>query len=279
LKKYLLPFIWMLVAAVTGLAQEDAPVALTYQSFSAGMGRTSAYDSYLSPLKYSGTNISLMAEQIKPIRWRQGRVATQHLFHLEFAETENPTGSAIAYVGDLEYDYALHYRWNTAQKVQVWSGVQGELLAGVIHNLRNSNNPVSAKVNLNLNLSAMIVYPFLVKRQPVRLRYQVNVPVAGALFSPEYGQSYYEIGLGGEGVLVHFAAWHNRLAMRNIFSVELPLNFCTLRITGMNRLYQTRVNDLKTQIISNSFYVGVSKYFYSIGEKKVNKDKYRYVFE
>ncbi|GHV57892.1 hypothetical protein FACS1894182_07990 [Bacteroidia bacterium] len=279
MKKIIFYIILIVSGVFTCYAQEETPVPLTYQSFSIGSGKTSAYDSYLSPLKYSGWNIGLMGEQMKIGKRLNGRLATQHLFNLEFADTQNPSGSANAYVASLEYDYGLYYRLNPIRKIQLYTGLQGDLLLGVIYNTRNTNNPANAKVNLNLNLSAMAIYSFSIKRQLIRLRYQINMPFVGALFSPEFGQSYYEIGLGDGTTLVHFAAWHNRLAIRNILSIEVPFNSCTLRLTGMNWLYETQVNDLKTQIVSNSVYVGLSKYFYTVSGKKTDKNNYRYVFQ
>jgi len=216
---------------------------------------------------------------MKTTRLLKSRISTQHLFYLEFANTKNPSKSANSYIGSLEYNYGMYYRFNPIQKLQLFAGLQGDAMIGGIYNPRNSNNPANAKVNLDFNLSGMAAYRFHIKRQAVQLRYQINIPVAGALFSPGFGQSYYEISLNDGNPLVHFAAWHNRFALRSIFSAELPLDFCTLRITAMNWLYQTRVNDLNTQLISNSIYVGVSKYFYTVSGTKIDKNKYRYVFE
>jgi hypothetical protein len=279
MKKYLIPLVTLLLAAFAGMAQEKEPIALTYQSFSIGTGHTSAYDTYLSPLQYNGWNLSLAGEQVKHTRLLDSKVISQHLFNLEFANMENPPGSTKSYLGYMEYDYGLYYRLPPVWKLQVFAGLQGDFLAGAFYNLRNTNNPVDAKVNLNLNLSAIAVYPFQIKNQPFRLRYQTSASLIGAVFSPEFGQSYYEIGLGDNSPLFHFSAWHNHQAWRNTLSLEVPFNTCTLRITGSNWLYQTRINHLRTQIISNSLQIGFSKYFHTVSIKNPNKNRYRYAFE
>jgi hypothetical protein len=278
-KKFILPLVGLLSVAFLCRAQEEAPLPLTYQSLSLGMGGASVYDTYLSPAKYSGWNISLMGEQIKNSRLWDGRLIRQQQFNLEFADTDNPASTIKSYWGYLQYDYGLFYRFDPVQKLQLFAGVQGDLMAGAIHNLRNTNNPVNAKADLNLNLSAIAVYPLQIKRQPIRLRYQISTTFVGAMFSPEFGQSYYEIGMGHSGPLFHFAAWHNHLSLRNTLSIELPMKTCTLRLTASNWFYQTRVNHLQTQIVSNSVYFGVSKYFHVVSAKNPNKTKYRYVFE
>jgi hypothetical protein len=279
LKKTIPPLLGLLTIAPLCRAQEEAPVSLTYQSISLGTGNTSTYDTYLSPLKYSGWNLNLMGEQVKNTRLWNGRIISQSLFNLEFADMQNPPGSANSNLGYLEYDYGLYYRFLPIQKLQIFAGLQGDLLAGAVYNRRNSNNPIDAKVNLNLNLSAIATYPFQIKQQPFRLRYQINASLVGAAFSPEFGQSYYEIGQGSENPLIHFAAWHNHLALRNIFSLEIPFNSCTLRISSTNFLYQTHINLLQTRVISHSVQVGFSKYFHTVSIKKPNKTKYNYVFE
>ena len=279
MRKFAIHIIFILAGTLAGYAQEESRIPLTYQSFLIGMGQSSTYDSYLSPLKYSGWNIGLMGEQMKTTRLLKGRFSTQELFYLEFADTKNPTKSGESYAGSLNYNYSTFYRFNPGRKLQLWAGLQGDFLLGAIYNQRNSNNPANAKVDLNLNLSGMAAYRFRIWRQAVQLRYQLNLPFLGTLFSPEFGQSYYEISLGNGGSLIHFAAWHNRFVMRNMLSVELPFSFCTLRLTAMNWLYETRVNDLNTQLVSNSIYLGVSKYFYTVPGTKTDKNKYRYVFE
>ena len=277
--KFTLSVILLLVGAFGCYAQEETKLPLTYQSLSIGSGFSSAYDSYLSPLKYKGWNIGLMGEQMKTSRLLNDRLSIQQLFFLEFADLKNPSKSTNAYMGSLEYNYGWFYRFNDIRKLQLWSGLQGDVLAGAIYNLRNTNNPANAKVNLNINLSGRAAYLFHIKRQAVQLRYQLDLPFVGALFSPEFGQSYYEISLGDGSQLVHFAAWHNRFAMRNLFSVEVPLNFCTLRLSVLNWLYETQVSELNTRITSNSIYMGISRYFYTVPGTKTDKNKYRYVFE
>jgi hypothetical protein len=172
----------------------------------------------------------------------------------------------------------MHYRFEPVHKLRFFAGMQGSGLLGFIYNTRNGNNPVSAKAHVNLNLSGMAVYQFQIKKQPIRLRYQASIPFVGVLFSPEFGQSYYEIGEGTDANLVYFSSFHNHLALRNLLSVELLFPSCTLRLAYMNRIYETRVNDLDTRIVSNSFYIGFSKNFFTVSGRQI-KNNYRHVFE
>ncbi|GHT76790.1 hypothetical protein AGMMS50262_16000 [Bacteroidia bacterium] len=238
----------------------------------AGIGSSSVYDSYLSPLEYKGYNFGLIYEEMSQTKILKGNVFAQHLFQLEVSDTRNPAETAENYTGWLNYDYGLFYRFKPVQKFQFFAGVQAGGLLGFVYSLRNVNNPVSVKAYINLNVSGMAVYSFQIKKQPVRLRYQVNVPAMGVLFSPHFGQSYYEIGLGDNADLVYFASFHNQWTVRNLLSVELPFKTFTLRLAYLNNLYETRQNQLQTHLSSSSFYIGLSKQFFIVSERKPNNN-------
>ncbi|MCL1938482.1 MAG: DUF3316 domain-containing protein [Candidatus Azobacteroides sp.] len=259
-------------------SQDEKEISLTYQSTMLGIGKTRIYDTYLSPLKYEGDNVGLIYERIKMTGLGKNHISAQHLLYMEVSDTKNPTETANNYTGSLEYAYGLHYRFKFKPRLQVFAGLQADGFIGMTYNSRNGNNPITAKVNLNMNLSGMAVYRFQIKQQAMLLRYQLNVPFAGVLFSPEFGQSYYEISEGFHKNLMHFASFHNQWVVRNLLSVELPFQWCTLKLAYMNWVYETRVNNLNTHIFSNSVYIGFSRNFFVVPGKQ-SKNNYRYVFE
>jgi hypothetical protein len=263
--------LFFLVSCIVHRAFGSEPpeqIPLTYQSILVGVGQSNIYDTYLSPLKYRGVNLNIMSEQMKMTGLGNGNLSVQHLFNIGLADTKNPTETATNYLGILEYSYGMHYHFKQVQRIRFMAGMQLDGLIGGIYNTRNGNNPATAKAHINLNLSGMATYRIQIKKQPIRLRYQLNFSVLGLQFSPEYGQSYYEIELGTKSKLIHRASFHNQLAMRNIFSVELPFNFCTFRLSYMNWIYETRISGLNTQILSGSFYLGFSRNFFSVRGRK-----------
>ncbi|MDR2085825.1 MAG: DUF3316 domain-containing protein [Dysgonamonadaceae bacterium] len=259
------------------VAQPSPEIPLIYESDMVGIGSASVYDTYLSPLEYKGVNFGALYEQMEMTGWLSGRIVAQQLLFFELSTTENLTGTASNYAGNLEYSYGLYYRFKPVHRFRFFAGMQADALLGFIYNSRNGNNPATAKVNLNLNLSGMATYHFRIKRQPVQLRYQLNLPAIGSLFSPQFGQSYYEIGLGDGQPLFHLASFHNQRIINQLFSIELPLHSSILRLAYVNRLYETQINSLDTRTVSHSFYVGFSKNFYVVKGKE-NKKNYRYVF-
>ena len=91
------------------------------------------------------------------------------------------------------------------------------------------------------------------------LRYQVSLPVVGAFFSPEYGQSYYEMFyLGNSDGIVHFGAWHNRVDLRNYITVDLHLGQRALRLGYRQVMRTTHINYIDTQVFTHSFALGIS---------------------
>ncbi|MDR1610446.1 MAG: DUF3316 domain-containing protein [Candidatus Symbiothrix sp.] len=271
-------FLFLLIA-FSARSQEEKPVSLTYQSSLVGFGTSHVYDSYLSPLKYSGLNIGLFYEQMRMIGWGSGNFSSQHQFFIDYSYTENKTKTASDQTGLLEYNYAMHYRFNLNENFQVFAGPQAGVLLGFIYNSRNGNNPASAKVNVDLGLSGIAAYKLMIRSQPIRFRYQFDLPVAGSMYSPQFGESYYEIGLGNSEKLFYMSSFHNHFTFKNILSVELPLNWITIRAALVNSFYQTKINDLTTQWRSNTFYLGISKSFHVVNGRKPDNGKYSGVFK
>jgi hypothetical protein len=130
---------------------------------------------------------------------------------------------------------------------------------------------------VDLNLSALGIYGLRIKNYPLTFRYQVEIPLAGVFFSPHYGQSYYEIfDLGNYSGVVQFNSFHNKLAVKNYFTVDFPVGNLTIRTGYLHSYYRTDVNNIQTHIRSHSFMIGMVKEFISFGGKRLkNKQKYR----
>ena len=92
---------------------------------------------------------------------------------------------------------------------------------------------------------------------PITLRYQATLPVAGAFFSPEYEESYYEIYVGNHSGLAHFGWWGNRFDMTNLLTADLHLGSTVLRLGYRNRIETSWINHLNTQIFTHAAVIGV----------------------
>jgi len=266
---YLLPF---------PCFSQDAPIPLTYEATMLGFGTSSVYDSYLSPLKYTGENVGLYYEQMKNTGLMSGNVAVQHLFNADYSWTKNNSGTASYYTGVIEYEYGLFYRFKPANKWQFFVGPQVGGLLGFVYNTRNENNPATGKAHANLSLSGITDYNLRIHSQPVHFKDQFSLPFIGIMYSPQYGESYYEISLGDSKHLVHPASFQNYFSVSNMLTAEIPFNKFTLLLSYRFSFYETRINNLDTQLITNTYYIGLSHNFFVVSGKQ-KKNNYRYVFE
>lgn len=236
-----------------------------------GVGFTNVFDTYLSPQEYKGIDFRLSRETIRMTRLFDGNVSVQNFFQADLGYTHNRADNNNMFSGLVNWNYGLHYQFRLTENFKLLAGGLLDLNGGFVYNLRNSNNPASARAYINLDASGMAIWHLKVKHYPLTLRYQVNLPVMGMLFSPHYGQSYYEIfSLGHASGVVRFTSLHNQYSLRQLLTVDLPIGKTNMRFSYLADLQQYKVNHLKTHTYSHVFMVGVVKELYRLPNKKNN---------
>lgn len=266
-------FLSLLLVSLLTQAQEQNPQANRYvmRATLYGAGFTNLLDTYLSPMEYTGPELRMMRESMRMTRLMDGKVSMQTLFQANVSLTENKatTGSELA--GMVNWSYALHYQFRLTERFKVLAGPMLDLNGGFVYNMRNSNNPAQAKAYANLGASALLIYRFHLKQYPMIVRYQANVPLLGLMFSPEYGQSYYEIfSLKNGGRNVLFTSLHNQPSIRQLVTLDFPIRSVNLRLGYTCDIQQARVNHLKSHAWSHAFLLGFVKNFYLLkGKNKV----------
>ncbi|MFA6852705.1 MAG: DUF3316 domain-containing protein [Bacteroidales bacterium] len=261
-----LVFIWFSLSCLL-FSQESTQQSVipVNQSTLIGIGKAYLEDSYLSPIKYEGIAISLLHDRIKASRKYGSNILIQNQFRIQTAITKNPTLSSSEYWGNLNYNLNIFYPLIDSGKLRLYGGGGTEALFGGIYNVRNTNNPGSLKTYVNLNLSSMVLY----KLRNLSLRWQLSTPFAGMFFSPEYGHSYYEIfTLGNDKGTVHFGSFHNQLALRSYFTVDIPIKNLTIRTGYLWDYYATDVNELITRTNAHQFMLGLAFESLYVGGKR-----------
>ncbi|MCD7972004.1 MAG: DUF3316 domain-containing protein [Candidatus Azobacteroides sp.] len=234
-----------------------------------GIGATSMLDTYLSPLRYTGMEIRIVTESNRMSKYKEGRLSIQNRVDFSLSSTKNPADNATEYSAFLNWNWGYHYRFPVNKNLKLLAGGLTYVSAGAIYNLRNGNNPVAAKIGTGVAASGMGIYNFNIKEQPFTGRFQFIVPVGGAIFSPGYGQSYYEIfGLGNYDNIIHFSSWHNLFICKSIFSFDIPFNRFTIRTAYQYDMYISNLNHLKTELYSHTFMIGLVSEFIKIKGKK-----------
>lgn len=250
-------------------AQRDSSDVTHYvtRSMSVGGGFSNVLDSYLSPLEYKGGGTRLLFENMRMTHLMGDNVSAQHVLQINASYTHNPTQTAHIYAGLVNYSYALHYRFRPHDRLKLLVGPMLSLNAGAIYNRRNSNNPAQAKAYGGLGVSGMAIYRFRVFSYPFTVRYQANIPLAGIMFSPEYGESYYEIfSLRHGGNNVVFTSLHNHPSIRQWVTLDIPIWRSILRLGYVYDIQQAKVNHLKSHIYSHDFTIGFVRTLYLPGQ-------------
>ena len=261
-------------------SEEDEVPRSINESTMVGVGSYNLRDTYLSPstdINYTGWVARILNERMKVVRLADYKVSRQQLINVEFGSTRNGAETASEYAGFVDYSLEYHYRFpQILPELKILTGASARLSGGFIYNTRNSNNPVSGKADFDLNLSAMAIYNFKLKNFPLTIRYQAEIPFAGVLFSVHKGEPYYFLTQGSADGIVRFSSFHNKFAMKNYFTLDVPVFDFTVRVGYLNSMYRTDVNNIKTHVLSNSFMIGLVKEFVSFGGKRLKKDAHRY---
>lgn len=238
------------------------------RSVMVGAGKTNVYDTYLSPLEYRGPELRFMHESMRMTRLMGGRVSAQRIVQVNASSTDNISKSGKSYSGMFNWTYALHYQYNVDDRLKILFGPMLDLNGGFIYNTRNSNNPAQAKVYGSIDASAMAIYKLRIGRYPMTLRYQANIPFMGLMFSPEYGQSYYEIfSLKHSGKNVLFTSFHNAPTVRQMLTLDFPIGKTIMRVGYLCDIQQAKVNNLKSHFYSHNFMIGFVRNFQMIRGK------------
>ena len=254
-------------------AQSDSLQANRYitRATTLGVGYTNILDTYLSPQEYKGIEGRVARETMRMTKLFNGNVSLQNFFQAYLSYTHNSPDNNNTFAGLVNWNYGLHYQFHINDHLKLLAGGLGDFNGGFVYNLQNSNNPASAKAYANIAASGMIIYRFKIRNYQLVARYQANLPVAGVLFSPNYGQSYYEIfTLGNSDGVVKFTTLKNQPSVRQLFSLDFPVGCSKLRLNYLWDIQQSKVNQLKTHTYSHIFMVGFVRDLYLVKNKKGN---------
>lgn len=237
-----------------------------------GFGVDGVYDSYLSPFAHGFTALRAQRETMRMTNLLDGRVANQTFIDFNASVTEkNDDLSGIA--GGLRYSQAWLYNFrdcnvvnpaeHSTRKWNYAAGLQASGYIGGIYYNRSGNNPGQAKADVMVNATGIVSYTFFRrKHRPMVLSYQLTFPLLGAAFSPNYGQSYYEIfELGKYDHNVVFANTFNMPSNRHRIMFDMPLKRANLRLGYDIQINQAKMNNLEYLNYSVGFMIGFTKYY------------------
>lgn len=246
---------------LTAAAEEAPDNRTTAHAIMLGIGGSRQLDTYLSPMEYRGTQVSFLRETIRMTRHAGNRLSHQGLLSGAFSFTENPAGNANDWGGRIGYQAGWHYHWTPLPNLRLMAGGLLGAQAGVLYNTRNGNNPAQARLNIDLAASVAGIYKLWIKNYPTTLRYQADFPLAGCMFSPHFGESYYEISQNGVGHNLVMSHPANALSLRQMLTADFPLRRTVIRVGYLSDIRQSNVRHIKMHDISRSFLLGFVRHF------------------
>lgn len=235
-----------------------------------GIGGVNILDTYLSDEKYSGTELRYISHTI---RMRQTSRWSRLIVHQgNISYSKNRARNSTEMAGTYNFSYGVLYDWTfLSGALDLKAGAMADAAIGFLYNTRNSNNPAQARFNIDIAPVAAAAYRFRLWNRPLALRYEVSAPLCGLMFSPNYGQSYYEIF--SEGDYDHNIVPTTTVStpsLRHMLSLDLTLRNTTLRIGYMGDWRQSEVNNLKYHSYSNMFVIGITRRFKTIKAGSIN---------
>ena len=231
-----------------------------------GVGYTDILDTYLSPEKYRGTDLRFLSHTR---REKDSTCLVHQLLHEGcIATADNRSGNGGEIGGGYTFAYSLLRKWQMSVgscHLRLLAGGTAELSVGFLYNTRGSNNPAQARLALQLKPTVAADFDFrLFRRQqrPFTLHYEASAPLCGLMFSPNYGQSYYEIFSRGNYD-------HNCVpttiastpSLRQMLTLDFRALHTTWRIGYLGDWRQASVNNLKQHTYTHALVFGIVRRF------------------
>ena len=228
-----------------------------------GIGAVNTLDTYLSPEEYTGTELRYISHSVR----ENGTKLSRELVHqAQILSVRNRRENNNELGGFYNFQYNWQYalgQWNVGEgelRLKVGGGVDTRL--GFLYNMRNSNNPAQAYGQVNIAPNAVAAYRFRLRNLPFQLRYEVQVPLLGLAFSPNYGQSYYEI-------FTRDNYDHNLVitspvsapSLRQLLTLDFTVRHMTFRVGYLGDYQQAKINQLRQHVWSNLLVLGIVRKF------------------
>lgn len=235
---------------VCGLCKEHI-----IKSTSFAIGQINRLDTYLSPEKYKGSDFRFISD-IYRIRLDRWNLNFTHEGAIDY--THNRADNANTLAGHYDFAFSMLKAIKHRHDYGIHVGFMSDLYAGFAYNMRNTaNNPAQGYASLSVGGAMKAYYNVNIGSKYLKINYEGRLPLVGIMFSPEYGQSYYELSTNrsyDKNVVVTSIAVPQ---YRHQLSVDYPINEHTCIRTGYLGDYrQSKPNHLKQHTYTNAFVIG-----------------------
>lgn len=223
-----------------------------------GFGNSRVLDTYINQERFSGSGFTYLnlREREQPVKkWNN---VIEH--EIDFSSTHDRSDNYTMLEADYNLYWGRYRQWQLMDKrLLLQAGGLMNLNAGFLYDMTTSNNPAQARASIGVMPSAIAAYRFKLFRQSFVARYEVNLPLAGLMFSPNYGQSYYEIfNRGNYDHNLVLTSFVSAPTWRQQASVDWQMTQrYALRLGYLGNYMQAEVNHLKQHVYAHRLMIGI----------------------
>lgn len=243
--------------AIAGCVHAEELPRPVVQEYRIEIGGGNALSSYLSPLRYDGNVMGISGQWSKASRWAPESLIMHFNAGANLRDYKNPARTASMIGIDGIFSWGMSWRKRLPYSLQATAGGSIDINGGCLYLSRNGNNPVTALASASLDINASISWRFKIGRLPMLISNEIRLPSLGCFFSPQYGETYYEIWLGNRTGLAHCGWWGNRFCIDNLLSLKLDFGKTAMEIGYRYDYNSSWANSLNTQLSSHSFVIGI----------------------
>lgn len=202
---------------------DDTETMPAVNEWSVTAGETRLYEPTLSPQQYKGWSLGFRGEHYN-LYPKSNSVGWNFRDKFHYGNLINASSSARMHYGSVDFTYGSHYIFRPLKNFDIRLGGAVQLFGDIKYLSRNVNNIASG--NVSFNFLATLAFSYDAQLTPdfrLGASYNIESPLIGCRFAPNYGESYYEIYLRLPDLSknVTFTSLHNHQAVAGNLRLNL----------------------------------------------------------